>query len=113
MDIILRMGTQKLRVCYFGTYRAGYSRNQSDCQNGDPINGSCTIVNTLVQGSENSFTVLKDFSDNNTASVNVYLSCTSGTVTNNPQLASESSAAIFNIVGAESGHSYFCITPIR
>jgi hypothetical protein len=26
---------------------SGYTANQSDCQNGDPLNGSCTIVNTL------------------------------------------------------------------
>ena len=29
---------------------AGYTRNQTDCQNGDPLNGSCTIVNTLNSG---------------------------------------------------------------
>jgi PKD repeat protein len=26
---------------------SGYTEDESDCQNGDPLNGSCTIVNTL------------------------------------------------------------------
>jgi hypothetical protein len=81
---------------------SGYTEDESDCQNGDPLNGSCTIVNTLVPSSD-SFTVYKDFSDNNSASVSVTLSCTSGTVTNNPQSASESSPAVFDISGAASG----------
>ena len=49
------------------------------------------------------FTVYKDFSDNNGASVSVSLSCSSGTVTNNPQQASESSPAVFSIAGANAG----------
>ncbi len=49
---------------------------------------------------QTTFTVYKDFSDNNVASVGVSLSCTSGTVTNNPQQASEASPAVFNISGA-------------
>ncbi|MGK2927906.1 MAG: hypothetical protein ACSLE2_20005, partial [Lysobacterales bacterium] len=81
----------------------GYTRNQTDCQNGDPLNGSCTIVNTKNTTTTNSFTVRKDFSDNNTASVSVTLTCTSGTVTNNPRLASESSPAVFSISGAATG----------
>jgi hypothetical protein len=85
------------------TVPTGYTRNQTDCQNGDPLDGSCTIVNTRVEESSNSFTVLKDFSDNNTASVNVSLTCTSGSVTNNPQLAAESAPAVFNITGATAG----------
>jgi hypothetical protein len=28
------------------TVPTGYTKNESDCQNGDPLNGSCTIVNT-------------------------------------------------------------------
>jgi hypothetical protein len=51
----------------------------------------------------NAFTVFKDFSDDNTGSVSVNLSCSSGTVTNNPQLASEASPAIFSIESAGSG----------
>ena len=81
---------------------SGYSANQTDCQNGNPLNGSCTIVNTLIPGSD-SFTVYKDFSDNNPDSVSVSLSCSSGTVTNNPQWAAEVSPAVFNITGATGG----------
>jgi hypothetical protein len=78
----------------------GYTANQAECQNGDPIGGSCTIVNTKNSGS---FTVNKDFSDNSTASVSVTLSCTSGTVTNNPRTATEAAPAVFNISGASAG----------
>jgi hypothetical protein len=46
-----------------------------------------------------------DFSDNNSSSVSVSLSCGDGIVTNDPQPASESSAAIFIIEGAASGTS--------
>ena len=81
---------------------SGYSANQTDCQNGDPLNGSCTIFNTPIPSSD-SFTVYKDFSDNNPASVSVTLSCSSGSVTNNPQPASEASSAVFNISGAAPG----------
>ena len=81
---------------------SGYTRNQTDCQNGDPFNGSCTIVNTLnpVSGT---FTVYKDFSDNNTASVSISLSCSSGTVSTNPKSAREGAPAVFSISGATPG----------
>jgi len=82
---------------------AGYTANESSCQNGDPLNGSCTIVNTLNEVPVDEFTVYKDFSDNNSTSVSVSLSCSSGTVTNTPQNASEASPAVFNIEGAAPG----------
>jgi hypothetical protein len=82
------------------TVPAGYSRNQTDCQNGDPLNGSCTIVNTK---NSHTFTVHKDFEDDIAASVSVSLSCTSGTVTNSPRLASEGAPAVFTISGATTG----------
>jgi hypothetical protein len=47
--------------------------------------------------------VYKDFSDNNTASVSITLTCTSGTVTNNPQLAREGVPAVFTVTGALAG----------
>jgi len=81
---------------------SGYTKNESDCQNGDPLNGSCTIVNTPVQGSD-TFRVYKNFDDNNPGSVSVTVSCTSGTVTNNPQLVREVASAVFNIEGASPG----------
>ena len=79
---------------------SGYTADQSDCQNGDPLNGSCTIVNNLVENDAESFWVFKDFSDDNSASVSVTLSCSRGTVTNNPQLASEAAPAEFSITGS-------------
>jgi len=79
-----------------GASPAGYVADEADCQDDDAINGSCTIVNTLVEGT---FTVNKDFSDDSTDSVSIALSCTSGTVTNNPQSASEAAAAVFAIEG--------------
>jgi len=27
------------------TVPAGYVKNETDCQNGDPLNGACTIIN--------------------------------------------------------------------
>jgi hypothetical protein len=80
---------------------SGYTKNESGCQS-RPLNSSCTIVNTLNPTS-NSFTVYKDFSDNNAASVSVSLTCTSGSVTSNPRLASEGTPAVFNITGASAG----------
>ena len=85
------------------TVPSGYTRNQTDCQNGDPLNGSCTIVNTLNTTSSNTFTVRKDFSNNNPASVSVTLTCTSGTIATNPKLASEGAPAVFSISGATAG----------
>ena len=35
-----------------GTPPAGYVANETDCQDGDPIGDSCTIVNTLDELSE-------------------------------------------------------------
>ena len=81
---------------------SGYTKNEADCQNGDPLGGSCTIVNTVTTAS-NTFTVFKDYSDNSSASVSVSASCSSGTVTNNPQSASEATPAIFNVSGASAG----------
>ena len=69
--------------------------------------GTAIIRATINDGSPppniDLFTVVKDFSDNSLASVSISLSCTSGTVSNNPQLASEASPAIFTIEGALPG----------
>jgi hypothetical protein len=78
----------------------GYLVDESGCQDGDAINGSCTIINTLNSGS---FTVNKDFTDGNSSSVSISLSCTSGTVTNSPQFASEFSSAVFAVEGFDPG----------
>ncbi len=89
---------------------SGYNSNESDCQDGDPVDGSCTIVNTPVAGSD-SFTVMKDFSDNNAASVNVQLTCTSGVIADNTLQASEDTPAVFTITGAQSGTTCTAIEP--
>jgi len=83
-----------------GAAPAGYVADETDCQDDDAIGGSCTITNTLNSGS---FTVNKDFSDDSTDTVSITLSCSSGTVTNNPQSASEAAAAVFAIVGFTEG----------
>ena len=71
--------------------------------------GSALIRARFIEGSPGPsidfFTVFKEFSDNNSASVSVSLSCTSGTVSNNPQWASEASPAIFAVEGALPGAS--------
>ena len=83
---------------------AGYTRNQTDCQNGDPLNGSCTIANTLAPA-ESDFWVFVNFSDNAKRNVGVSLNCSSGTVTNSPQSASEAAPAVFDIEGFFPGTS--------
>ncbi len=82
------------------TSLAGYVTDETDCQDDDAIGGSCTIINTLNSGS---FTVNKDFSDDSADTVSITLSCSSGTVTNNPQPASEAAAAVFAIEGFTEG----------
>ena len=64
--------------------------------------GDAVTVMGIPSEGFNNFTVFKDFSDDNTGSVSISLSCSSGTVTNNPQLASEATPAIFDIEGARS-----------
>jgi hypothetical protein len=71
--------------------------------NNDRCYGDEVIVTGLPINEHNSsFTVYKDYSDNNTDSVSVTLSCSSGTVTNSPQWASEAAPAVFTIEGAAS-----------
>jgi hypothetical protein len=82
---------------------SGYTKYESDCQNGDPLNGSCALVNTLIPLQPTSITVNKDFSDNSTAAVTFTATCSSGTVTNSPRQATESSPAVFNVTGASAG----------
>ena len=67
--------------------------------------GSAVVRATIGDapgGGTDSFTVYKNFSDNNSASVSISLSCSSGTVTNSPQWASETTPAVFDIEGAAS-----------
>lgn len=82
------------------TVPVGYVANQTNCV-GVALGGICTITNTL--GAANTITVNKDFTDNNTATVPVALTCTSGTVTATPLNASEASPAVFTVSGASVG----------
>jgi hypothetical protein len=60
-------------------------------------------VNSGGQTTNGTFTVHKDFSDNSTAAVTFTATCSSGTVTNSPRQATESSPAVFNVTGASAG----------
>ena len=73
---------------------SGYTEDESDCQNGDPLNGSCTIVNTLDAAGSTSFTVYKEYTDNSRTYVNIHLNCTGGTITSTPLLARPGRPAI-------------------
>jgi hypothetical protein len=78
---------------------SGYTVYQADCV-GKPItpggNATCTLVNNLNQAS---FTVYKDFSDNNASPVTVSLSCASGTVTPGSASIGEGSPMTFLVTG--------------
>ncbi len=82
------------------TVPTGYSMNNTNCVNA-PLNGSCTIINTLA--GVDTFTVYKDFIPNNPATVPVDLACTSGTVTTTPLNASEGAPAVFTVTNATGG----------
>jgi hypothetical protein len=58
--------------------------------------GTCTVTNTA----QALFTVHKDFTDNNLASVTVALSCAPGTPSPASALASEGAPAVFMVTGA-------------
>lgn len=72
----------------------------------NPANNSAAASNTVNQGpvTTATFTVRKDFSDDNTAAVQVALSCTDAVVDEPTRLASESASAVFNLsaVGPEN-----------
>lgn len=77
----------------------GYTADQSGCID-VPLNGSCTIVNTLAG---NTVTVNKDFLPDSLSSVQVDLICDSGTVANTPLAVSETTPGIFVVNGATAG----------
>jgi hypothetical protein len=78
---------------------AGYSAAQGSCANLSIMShsASCTITNAVVAGVV-SFTVNKDFSDDNPMDVTVQLSCSPGAVVGpNDNTASESDPADFTV----------------
>jgi len=86
-------------ACYSGDTLIASGTNSVDVTVAGDISVTCEFINTSIGG----FEVLKDFTDDNAASVSVTVSCTSGTVTNNPQFASESSSAEFDVEGFDAG----------
>jgi hypothetical protein len=81
------------------TVPLGYSADQTDCVD-VPLGGTCTIVNTLLG---NTVTVNKDFLPDSLATVQVDLTCTSGTVANTPLDVSETAPGVFVVNGATAG----------
>jgi hypothetical protein len=62
---------------------AGFTSNNADCQDNDPLGGSCVIVNSAippsVSASRATFTVNKTFTDGNTETAVTYnISCNTG-----------------------------------
>ncbi|HZP26118.1 MAG TPA: dockerin type I repeat-containing protein, partial [Dehalococcoidia bacterium] len=84
-----------------GAAPAGYVKNEAFCQNIVLTNGSslqCTIFNNLVTPSGTaSFTVHKDFSDNNPSFVTVSVSCSGGSAAPPSQSVSEANPGAFTI----------------
>jgi hypothetical protein len=78
------------------TVPAGYTANEANCVNVPLGTGTCTITNGLNTAT---FTVQKDFSDNNAAAVTITLNCTSGLVSPPTASASEGSPAAFMVTG--------------
>ena len=59
--------------------------------------GECTITNTVKEGS---FTVFKEYSDDNTTAVTIAFTCVSGDVSPETAPASPGSPAVFNVSGS-------------
>jgi len=92
-----------------GAVPAGYTKDESDCLNvpiSDGSTASCTIVNDpiVIPPTTATFNVLKDFTDDDTGSVTIGLTCTNGgTVTPVDTTASEADDANFTIAGFTAG----------
>ena len=73
----------------------------------DPISSNDKLTDEVIitPPTPTTFTVLKDFSDDNPADVTVSLTCSTGTVTTDDATASESDPADFTVDGATTGTS--------
>ena len=84
---------------------AGYSEDNADCQSKLMVNGgnvNCTITNTSTL----TFQVSKDFTDDSVATVQVTLTCTSGTISPNgatPRNLTEAAPVSYTITAALAG----------
>jgi len=65
--------------------------------------GTCACGGVEIPPVEGTFTVNKEFSDNNAGSVTVTLSCSSGNIVANGLSASEGSPAVFSVIGFTQG----------
>jgi hypothetical protein len=84
----------------------GYTSNAGDCRRvaiGRAASPSCTIINTRESVSSATFTVAKDFSDDNRAKVSIGLTCDSGKVALTPLSAAEGQSVTFSITGFSAG----------
>ena len=79
----------------------GYASNERDCRSvAIAEKRSCTITNTL---NSTTFSVGRDFTDGNTSSVAVTLTCDSGTVDPARGTARDGSPARFTVTGFTAG----------
>ncbi len=79
----------------------GYTSNESDCRSvAIAEKRSCTITNTL---NSTTFSVGRKFTDGNTSSVAVSLTCDSGSVDPARGTAREGSPAVFTVTGFTAG----------
>jgi len=88
------------------TVPAGYVADQSRCvrvATGRVGENFCRIINTPESGSS-TFTVHKDFSDDNTAEVQVTLTCTDASIDQASMSASEANPAVFNLSDVADGN---------
>ncbi|TML33705.1 MAG: tetratricopeptide repeat protein [Actinobacteria bacterium] len=86
-----------------GTPPPGYKADDVDCRRvaiADRTSPSCTIVDTL---NTTTLTVHKEFTDGNTSTVSISLTCSSGSIDDSTQTASPSSPANFTITGFVAG----------
>jgi hypothetical protein len=80
---------------------AGYEADESDCQDGDPINGGCVITNTPIARA--TFLVTKDFTDDNPVGVEVLISCNTGLPLDQSKVITEAEHVEFVVTEYDTG----------
>ena len=75
----------------------GYSSDNADCLDDDPLDGSCTIENK-VDAAIATFFVTKDFIPDNSMEVEVFISCNDGLPLTNSQVITEDSDGVTFVV---------------
>ncbi len=92
-------GYQVAVECFIDDVVVSSGSNEVTVDVAEGESANCVFTNTVV----GSFTVRKDFTDDNPDPVDVTLSCTSGDITTNPMQASEGSSAVFEVTGYDAG----------